>query len=258
MLWQKIKSGFKLTIDSGKHLFSKIFSEAIGETKNTKFRFFFISTSIMILFFIIFILIGKNPFSLLLPLSVYDLPSIDKRTLVTLYISDGKNNLLKSKRKILLADGNIQKNLQIILGELSKPPYDDEIESTEENVFPKKLPDLKSSIISAWFLDSNKKLILDFNEAGIQKELSSIRVKLEVPEDESTENESKEEEVVEKKRLEELQKARVKILNTALTALEKTIFENFSSIESFEIRLNGESKQFLGLEYNLTELKKRN
>ena len=139
MLWQKIKSGFKLTIDSGKHLFSKIFSEAIGETKNTKFRFFFISTSIMILFFIIFILIGKNPFSLLLPLSVYDLPSIDKRTLVTLYISDGKNNLLKSKRKILLADGNIQKNLQIILGELSKPPYDDEIESTEENVFPKKL-----------------------------------------------------------------------------------------------------------------------
>ncbi|MBP7284145.1 MAG: hypothetical protein KBA66_21350 [Leptospiraceae bacterium] len=258
MLWQKIKTGFGKVIELGKYLFSRIFSEATGETSNRKFRFFFLSSSIAILFFIIFILIGKNPFSLLVPFTFYDLPSLDKRTLVTLYISDGKNNVLKSKRKLLLSESDIRKNLHIILGELSQPPYEDSIESTEENVFPKKLPDMRSSIISTWFLDSGKKLILDFNEVGIQKELSTIRVKLDINEEDSSENKSKEEEIIENKRQEELQKARIRILNTALAALEKTIFINFPSIETLEFRLNGMSKQFNGLEYNLVETKKRN
>jgi hypothetical protein len=58
--------------------------------------------------------------------------------------------------------------------------------------------------------------------------------------------------------LEELQAARVKVLNTALRALEKTIFENFPTIETIEFKLNGISKDFAGLEYKLTEVKKRN
>jgi len=258
MLWQKIKSGFNTSIGFLKNLFSKIFLEATGETKNNQFRFLFLASSLAILFFIVFILVGKNPFSLLVPFNFYDLPSVDRRTNVTLYVSDGKTNLLKSKRKVLLADNDIRKNLNIIVGELSQPPYDDIIETTEENVFPKKLPDLRSPIIAVWLLDSDKKLILDLNEASIQKELSSIKIKLEATEESVDDKKNQEEESIEKKRLEELQAARVKVLNTALRALEKTIFENFSTIETIEFKLNGVSKDFAGLEYKLTEVKKRN
>lgn len=257
MLWQKIKLNFKRIIVFLQELFSKIFREATGETKSNQFRFFFLSSSVAILFFIIFILVGKNPFSLLIPFSVYDLPSPDRRTTVTLYVSDGKTNLLKSKRKVLLAS-DIRKNLNIIIGELSQPPYDDVIETTEENVFPKKLPDLRSPISVMWLLDSDKKLILDLNEASIQKELSTIKIKLEVTEENQEDKKNQEDEVIEKKKLEELQAARLKILNTALSALEKTIFENFSNIETLEFRVNGLNKDIAGLEYKLTEVKKRN
>jgi hypothetical protein len=257
MFWQKIKLYLKNVNVFLKELFSKIFSEATGETKSNQFRFFFLSTSLAILFFIIFILVGKNPFNLLVPFSVYDLPSPDRRTTVTLYVSDGKSNLLKSKRKVLLAD-EITKNLNIIIGELSQPPYEDVIETTEENVFPKKLPDLRSPITAMWLINSDKKLILDLNELSIQKELSNIKIKLEVTEEDQEEKQKREEETVEKKKLEELQAARLKILNTALSALEKTIFENFKNIETVEFRLNGMSKDIAGLEYKLTEIKKRN
>ncbi len=258
MLWQKIKSGFKVVLGFLRDLFAKIFLEATGETKNNQFRFFFLSSSLAILFFIVFILVGKNPFSLLIPFNFYDLPSIDRRTNVILYVSDGKTNLLKSKRKVLLTENDVRKNLSIILGELSQPPYDDVIETTEENVFSKKLPDLRSPIIAFWLLDSDKKLIIDLNEESIQKEISSIKIKLEVNEDSLYDKQNREEEAVEKKRIEELQSARVKVLNTALRALEKTIFENFSTIETIEFKLNGHSKDFVGLEYKLTEVKKRN
>jgi hypothetical protein len=258
MLWQKIKSGSKTGFGFLRDLFSKIFLEATGETKSNQFRFFFLASSLAILFFIVFILVGKNPFSLLVPFNFYDLPGIDRRTNVTLYVSDGKTNLLKSKRKVLLTENDVSKNLNIILGELSQPPYEDVIETTEENVFPKKLPDLRSPIIASWLLDSDKKLIIDLNEESIQKELSSIKIKLEVNEDSLYDKQNREEEAIEKKKLEELQSARVKVLNTALLALEKTIFENFSTIETIEFKLNGHSKDFAGLEYKLTEVKKRN
>ncbi len=258
MLWQKIKSGLKAGRVFLRDLFSKIFLEATGETKSNQFRFLFLSSSFAILFFIVFILVGKNPLSLLIPFTLYDLPSRDGRTNVTLYVSDGKTNLLKSKRKVLLADNDLKKNLNIIVGELSQPPYEDLIDSTEENVFPKKLPDLRSPIIAFWLLDSDKKLIIDLNEESIQKEISSIKIKLEVNEDSLYDKQNREEEAVEKKKIEELQSARVKVLNTALSALEKTIFENFSTIETIEFRLNGYSKDFAGLEYKLTEVKKRN
>ncbi len=258
MLWQKIKLTFKNSIEFVKGLFSNIFSEATGETTNNQFRFFFLSASIAILFFIVFILIGKNPITLLIPFSFYDLPSLDKRTNVILYVSDGKSNLLKSKRKVLLTENDLKKNLNIIIGELSQPPYEDVIESVEENVFPKKLPDLRSPIIAAWLLDSNKKLILDLDENSIYKELSSIKVKLEVNEDSIFDKQNREEEALEKKREEEVRLARVKVLNTALLALEKTIFENFPSIETLEFKLNGHSKELSGLEYKLNEIRKRN
>ena len=61
-----------------------------------------------------------------------------------------------------------------------------------------------------------------------------------------------------KKREEEVRLARVKVLNTALLALEKTIFENFPSIETLEFKLNGHSKELSGLEYKLNEIRKRN
>lgn len=258
MFWQKIKSAFQKSIGFVKELFSSIFLEATGETKNIRFRFFFLSSSIALLFFIVFILIGKNPLSLLVPFTLYDLPSLDKRTSVTLYVSDGKSNLLKSKRKVLLAENELKKNLRIIIGELSQPPYEDIIESPEENVFPKKLPDLRSPIIAMWFLDSDKKLILDLDEESIQRELALIKVKLEVNEDSIFDKQSREEEAQVKKREEDVQIARTRVLNTALMALEKTIFENFPSIESLEFKLNGHTKDFSGLEYKLTEIKKRN
>lgn len=258
MLWQKTKSGFKKSVGFGRELFSKIFLEATGETTSNRFRFFFLSASVAILFFIVFILVGKNPFGLLIPFSFYDLPSLDRRSIVSLYVSDGKNNVLKTKRKVLLAENDINRNLKIIIGELSQPPYEDVIESTEENVFPKKLPDLRSPIIASWFLDSNKRLILDLNEAIIETELSTIKIKLEVNEDSIFEKENREDETIEKKRIQEIKSARVKVLNTALLALEKTIFENFPTIEIIEFKLNGYSKDFPGLEYRLTEAKKRN
>lgn len=257
MLWQKIKSSYKATIDFCRDLLAKIFKEAVGETKNNQFRFFFLSSSVGILFFIIFILVGKNPFSLLIPFSFYDLPTLDNRKEITLFISDGKNNLLKSKRKVLLPENDIKRNLNIIIGELSQAPYEDVIETTEENVFPKKLPNIRNPILVSWFLDSDKRLILDLDEEVIQKELSAIRIRVEALDD-SEERKTKEEEELEKKRLIELQIARMKILNTTLQALEKTIFANFSNIESIEFRVNGHSKDLAGLDYKLTEIKKRN
>ena len=157
-----------------------------------------------------------------------------------------------------ITENDLKKNLNIIIGELSQPPYEDVIESVEENVFPKKLPDLRSPIIAAWLLDSNKKLILDLDENSIYKELSSIKVKLEVNEDSIFDKQNREEEALEKKREEEVRLARVKVLNTALLALEKTIFENFPSIETLEFKLNGHSKELSGLEYKLNEIRKRN
>ncbi|HMV44657.1 MAG TPA: hypothetical protein PK079_08670 [Leptospiraceae bacterium] len=258
MLWQKIKSIYRASIDFCKNLLSKIFSEAVGETKSNKFRFFFISSSAGILFFIIFILVGKNPFSLLVPFYFYDLPSIDKRTEITLFISDGKNNLLKSKRKVLLAENDLRRNLNIIIGELSQAPYEDVIETTEENVFPKKLPNIRNPILISWFLESEKKLIIDLDEEVIQKEISNIRIRVDANDDDLDEKQKKEEEELEKKRYAELQVAKMKILNTTLQALEKTIFANFPSIESIEFKINGHSKELAGLEYKLSEIKKRN
>ena len=92
MLWQKIKLNFKRIIVFLQELFSKIFREATGETKKqpVSFAFFFSFLFRCHFIFYYFILVGKNPFSLLIPFSVYDLPSPDRRTTVTLYVSDGK------------------------------------------------------------------------------------------------------------------------------------------------------------------------
>ena len=42
-----------------------------------------------------------------------------------------------------------------------------------------------------WLLDSDKKLILDLNEASIQKELSTIKIKLEVTEENQEDKKSR-------------------------------------------------------------------
>lgn len=258
MFWQKIKSGLKGIKTFIQTLFKKLLTETESETKDRKFLFFFFSSFLCVIFFLIFILAGKNPFTLLIPFELYDLPASDKRTSVNLFLSDGHGDIVKSNRKVLLFDNDIRKNLHNLIGELSQPPYEDKVESTDLNAFPKKLPNIRNSINVFWLLDNNSRLVIDLNQSSIIKELSEIRIKNTVNVEESIFDEEKPEGKENLKKTEETkEEKRMEILNTTLLALEKTVFENFPTIKTIEYKLDGKESDYPGLKYKLTEIKKR-
>ncbi len=257
MLIQKIKNFIKKILIIIKNLYNLIFGEAFNEKPNKKFLIIYFSIVLSILFFFAFYLVKVNPLQLLIPFSLFDLPKIDSRDKVVIYVSDGKNSVLKIKRKILIPK-EIEKKIRTLILEISKSSFDNILESNEENSYPKKTLNLSDSLISFWFVEDNKKLILDFKEEYINLELNKIITKA-VSSDEDTifDKKTPEQEKLYQTELENLNKNKLTKLEVSFSALEKTIFENFPKLEFIEYRLNGNLKNLKDLNYKLDELKKR-
>ena len=104
-------------------------------------------------YFIIFafiILIGKNPFSLLIPFSLYDSSSDINSKSVKLYAISQKNELTKIKRNLILGD-NFYTKVYTIIGEIAKFTLQNEIlEKKDTSRFMKKLTNLQTAVLSIW------------------------------------------------------------------------------------------------------------
>jgi hypothetical protein len=240
------------------NLYNAILNESYSEQKNKRFLFSFFAVSISIIFLVFFYLIKKNPLELLIPFHLFNLPQIDKRTQKSLYILDGKGDTLKVNRKILIESNILSKNIDTIISELSKPPYEDKIESQDETVFPKKTVNLKNALIIKWLVENNSRLILDFKEEYIQLELKNIKTKSVLDEEDSIfDRKTPEQEAKLKAELEKNNSIKMKTLELSFICLEKSIFENFPEIQSIEYKLNGRTKNFSNLSHDLREVRKR-
>lgn len=258
MLIQKIKNLFLKLISFIKETYNLIFEESFNEKINKKFLIIYFSIVLSILFFFAFYLVKVNPIQLLVPFSLFDLPKIDSRVEKSIYVSDGKNSVLKIKRKILISDEPREKKLKVLVSEIAKSSTENILESKEENLFPKKTLNLSDSLISSWFIDDSKKLILDFNEENLKLELSKLRAKTISSEEETIfDKKTPEQEKIYKEEILKLNQSKLLKLEISFLALEKTIFENFKELESIEFKLNGISKDFPELDYKLLETKKR-
>ncbi len=243
------------------NFYDKMYEESFSEKKDKKFWFLFFSGFVSFMFFLLFALVGKNPFSLLMPFSIYDNFSLiyDKRSPVTVYLSDGKKNLFHIKRKIFLT-GEIYHDLKALLVEISEPPFYELEENLniQEAKEMKKLPNLHFALIQMWIL-KDKTLILDFREETLLQEMQEQRVRIDtqtydIKEENSEEKISVQDSERNKKILE---KMKIELMESAFLALEKTIFENFPDILSIEYRLNGISKELPNFEYKFTQKRTR-
>jgi hypothetical protein len=258
MLLQKIKVFLKSVYSSLKNIYSQIFEQSLNEKINKRFLLIYFSTIFSILFFLTFYLIKKNPLSLLVPFGLFDLPEIEHRVEKSIFIIDGKDTILKVKRKILIKGYSTDQQIDIYISELSNPPFEDKLDSVDATSFPKKTINLKNPLISKWLLDNDSKLIFDFNESSINEELSKIRSKAIVDDEETIfDKKTPEEEKILLGLQEDIQRIKLKKLELAFTCLEKTIFENVPSVQTIEFRLNGRKKTILNLSYDLEKIRTR-
>lgn len=240
--------------------YGKVHEESFSETKDRKFWFLFFAGFVSVMFFLLFALIGKNPFSFLLPMSIYDnfLPVYDKRKTAKIFLSDGQKNAFLSERKVYLS-GELHKDLKTLLIEISEPPYygtEDSKSNREIHTNMKKLPGLHFALIQSWLL-KDKTLILDFREETVIQEMKDQKVRIdkgtydikEEKEEKGRLAREKAEEDQNKLALEGLRKT---LLESAFIAIEKTIFENFPEVQSIEYRLDGVQKDLSDLEYKLS------
>lgn len=242
--------------------YKKIYKESFSETRDKKFLFLFFSGLFFTSFFLMFFLIGKNPYSLLIPFSLYDthLFLYDKRSKVTIFLSDGKGNFFPIQRK-LTKTGNLREDIKKILIEISEPPYYEMEYSNFENLQMnyKKLPNIHFALIQVWTLGDT--LILDFRESTLKEEMENQRVRIDTGNYE-IEEQTETSKLAQEKAQDDnnkilLQKLKKDLLSSSFLALEKTIFENFPQIKRLEYRLNGQKKDFEDLEYKLSEVKER-
>jgi hypothetical protein len=238
--------------------YDKVHEESFAETKDKKFWFLFFTGLVSILFFVLFALVGKNPYSLLLPLTLHDsfLPVYDKRTKVKVFFSDGQMNAFPVERKISLS-GELRKDIKLLLIETSEPPY---FGTEEQNSVPKmnlkKLPGLHFALIQTWVL-SNNTLVLDFREETLLLETTNLKVRIDkgtydIQEETKDGGRLAKEKEEEDKNKVALEKLRLALLDSAFVAIEKTIFENFSTIQTIEFRVDGKKKDLPGMEYKLS------
>jgi len=243
------------------NFYDKMYEESFSEKKDKKFWFLFFSGFVSFMFFLLFALVGKNPFSLLVPFSIYDNFSLiyDKRSPVTIYLSDGKKNLFHIKRKIFLT-GEIYHDLKALLVEISEPPFYEleENSNIQEIKEIKKLPNLHFALIQMWIL-KDKTLILDFREETLLQEMQEQRVRIDTQTYDIKEENSEEKISIQssEKNKKILEKMKIELMESAFLALEKTIFENFPDILSIEYRLNGISKELPNFEYKFTQKRTR-
>lgn len=244
-----------------RQIVTKVFDSIVSEevTLNNRFVFFNISWILCLLFYIGFFLADKNPYSIFIPFSLYELPRIDSRTEATLFLSDGKGSFLPVKRKVLLYEDSINKNVTNLLRELGELPFlskQDDSSSLNYSVSLKKLPNLAIAIITSWYLEKDSKIILDLSQNILEDEIRTIKIyktKDEFFKDKKIE--SQKNEPIDEDEL--IRQHKLKILAAAFVAAERTIFTNFENINNIEYRLDGKVQDYPGLAYRLSERKIR-
>ncbi|MBE7412197.1 MAG: hypothetical protein L6Q54_12295 [Leptospiraceae bacterium] len=241
-------------------------SEKELEKSDKKFLLLFFSWAVFILFVFVFFLASKNPLKLLVPFALYEIPPKEKLVLGKVYVSDGLGNVFELNRKMNLLLDDPAKKIVTLIGEVGGPPFYEESLGNEIvfSVNLKKLPDLQTSVISSWFRENEKKLIIDFRESTISDEIEALKFRVENPNlgEESEDSDeghffSKKVNIDPEERKREIKKTRLLILKSTFMAIEKTIFSNFPEIDTLEFRLDGQRKDFPGLEYSFVQKKIR-
>ncbi len=258
-----VKKKVILFYDWLKVIVLKIFDSIItGSLLNNHFHFLFLSWIFCLLFYLGFFLIGKNPYSIFIPFSLYEVLTIDNRTEAILHLSDGEGSFVTTKRKVLFHKDDFNKNVMALLSELGELPYlsnqgNKNVESSY-SVSLKKLPNIANTIISLWYQEDKSNLILDINLSGMEVELEAIKIydpHKNLSQDDEDEEPKEAEKTVDNK-INNNQK-KLTILSSAFFAAEKTIFDNFPFLKSIEYRVNGKIADYPGLEYKLSEKKVR-
>ncbi|MDZ4725744.1 MAG: hypothetical protein SH817_06285 [Leptospira sp.] len=272
MLHPKIKEYSTLTKSKINTWIKRFYNIGTEKEKTSReFQFLFLSWFFLLLFFTFFILAEKNPFNLLVPFNVFQVPHNDSRDEIKIFISDGDKNQIPVIRKLLVSE---DKDIFInqLISEVGSPPYFsvEESASLKDKIFsPKKLLDLHDSIKSIWFRENNTKLILDWNYGQLESVMSGYRLpqnrasSLELEEDSQTsapidtityysggETLKREDESV-------TQSRRLKALSATFKAIDATLFLNFPELKIIEHHLDGNRKPILGLDYLIQDQKLR-
>ncbi len=267
MLHPKIKEYADLTKNKFHFWKTKFYNIGTEREKTSReFQFMFLSWFFLLLFFTFFILAEKNPFGLLVPFQVFQLPSIDKRTEVKVFISDGGDNQIPVNRKILQ---NEDKDLFVyqLIAEVGSPPYFsvEESASMKDKLFnPKKLLDLQFALKKIWIRNNSKTMILDWNESMLQTVMSEYRLPQVIRSGDEVEEENTNAivpvdtityysggEVGQKESEDVIRIRRTNALAATLRAIEATLLENFPEVDLIEHKLDGTGKSFPGLSYQM-------
>lgn len=261
---QKIK---KILKEFGEKL--KVWSNAFyklgtGETKVTRpFLFLFFSWFSLLFFFSFFMLAEQNPFRLLLPFEIYSFPSLDKRTLVTVYISNGEGETLPVKRKLLI-EPEFSNFLYQLVGEVGAPPYFDFANEGSEKAglfSPKKQLDVRYALRQIWVREKNKSIILDWNVSKLEYVMEAYRL----PKIQSATGDGDEEpnaniptdtltyysggnEATQKESDDELHLRRIQALHSTFVILNETLLANSPDTVRIEHRFTGEVSRKNGWE----------
>ncbi len=249
-----------------KKVYPTFYNKATQNSGTKKYYFLFLSTILTLNFFLGFYLTEKNPYSLLVPLTFFDLdlPLADKRIPVKMYLSDGSGNVFPSERKVLVDFKNLRSSILTLAIEISRPPYyevEENLNKKNLSVNLKKLPNIHYSIKTIWKYNEDL-LIIDLRESSLIAELDTMKVRIEkttyeIKEENESELKLVDPHEVESQNKEDIQKLKMSLLNSTFLALEKTIFDNCPDIKKIEYRLDGTKKKFPNLEYDLEETKNR-
>jgi hypothetical protein len=253
--YQKIKS-----------IYPSFYNKATQNSGTKKFYFLFLSTIITLNFFLGFYLTEKNPYTLLIPLTFFevDLPLADKRIPIKLYFSDGFGKVFSTERKVLIDLENIRSSVMTLAIEISRPPYyevEENLNKKNLSVNLKKLPNIHYSIKTIWKYNEDL-LIIDLRESSLKAELDTMKVRVEkttyeIKEENESDSKLIDPHEIESQNKDDIYKLKMTLLYSTFLALEKTIFDNYPYIKKIEYRLDGIKKNFSSLEYNLEETKNR-
>ncbi|TGN20174.1 LIC_10740 family protein [Leptospira idonii] len=261
MLHPKIKEYSAVVKEKAEVYGSQFYRIGTGKDKTTpEFIFLFFSWFSLLLFFTFFILAEKNPFNLLVPFNVFQLPSHDPRSYYKVTISDGAEQEIAVNRKIL-ADENPSSFVYQLVKEVGSPPYflPEENPEIQGIVFvPKKLLDLHYSLKNVWFRSEGKVLILDWNEEMLESVMNVYRLpRLSVSSLESEDDANAPEDTITyysggessgPKESEEVTRQRkLTALGVSFRAIDSTLFANFPELKTIQHKLNGETREYPGL-----------
>jgi hypothetical protein len=249
-----------------KKIYPSFYNKATQNSGTKKFYFLFLSTILTLNFFLGFYLTEKNPFSLLIPLTFFelDLPLADKRIPIKLYFSDGSGTVFPTERRVMIDLENIRSSVMTLAIEISRPPYyevEQNLNKKNVNINIKKLPNIHYSIKTIWKYNQDQ-LIIDLRESSLRAELDSMKVRIEkttyeIKEENDSDSKLIDPNEIESQNKDDIYKLKMRLLYSTFLVLEKTIFDNYPYIKKIEYRLDGIKKNFPGLEYNLEETKNR-